>query len=68
MKPIVLFVKETDGKVTMDADTLSKLIDQVYEIGKQDGISVTNQPITIQPLWNPLKNEKLDFTTCEVTE
>jgi len=45
-----LFVQETDGKVTMDTDALSKLIDKVYEIGKQDG-AATQQPITIQPSW-----------------
>ena len=58
MKPIVLFVKETDGKVTMDTDVLSKLIDQVYEIGKQDGAE-TQQTIIARPLWDTKKDRRI---------
>ena len=67
MKPIVLLVKETDGKIIMDANAMNELIDRVYEVGKQDGMTIISQPITVNPTWNPFKNGKPEIT-CEVTE
>jgi len=61
MKPIVIFIKETEGKVILDIEDVKKIIEQAYECGKLDGTPMVT-PTTVQPTWNPLKNEKIDIT------
>ena len=60
MKPIVVFINEKDGKVTMEKEDLESLINQAYEQGKRDGGTTTITtpwtpttwtPTTPTPLW-----------------
>ena len=46
MKPILVFITEKDGMVTMPKEALEKLIDEAYEQGKQDGSFADAKTIT----------------------
>jgi hypothetical protein len=47
MKPKLIFVNESDGKVIMTKEELERLLDETYEQGKADG-GITS-PWTINP-------------------
>ena len=51
MKPDIIFLNESDGKVTLTKEELKDLIDKAYYAGKAENGTITTPYNPTQPYW-----------------
>lgn len=52
MKPKVIFVFESDGRITMTKEDVESLLEEMYSAGYADGMSAP-RVIPASPTWTP---------------